>query len=213
MAKKADAKEPVSDLDALVKENEAILAELEILKAEQEKAIAQETAKIAKEEVTTVKTEIKTLQEDRDALQSDVAALQARILTEREVVFLKGQKTLTGALKGVSYTEYESLKLTAGHVEQMERERDKAISRIAAAEKEVAEAEERAKQALTEKPSLRVVMENAKLTAKLGRIEKWLQQLLNILPEQFKGYIQNILNDREPYHQQRGQNRDRGKER
>ena len=41
MAKKAEAKEPVSELDALVKENEAILAELEILKEAQEKQAAE----------------------------------------------------------------------------------------------------------------------------------------------------------------------------
>ena len=183
---------------------------IEELKAEQAIAIAQETAKMAKEQAAAIKAEVTALHEQRAALQSDVEALQATILTESEVMSLKGQKGLTGALKGVSYKEYESLKLTASHVKDMETERDKAISRIHAAEKQAVAAEERVREAMTEKPSVKVQMENAKMKAKLGRIEKWLQQLLNILPEPFRGFIQNILLDREPYRQEQPQKRDRG---
>ena len=179
------------------------------LKAEQEISEAQEAAKQAE----AIKTEVNTLHERRDALQSDVEALQAKILTEREIASLKGQKTFTGALKGVSYTEYESLKMTASHVNQMEKERDKAISRIRAAEKQAAEAEERAKRALNERPPMQMKMENAKLQVRINRIENWLKILLEMLPEKFKGYIQNMILDREPFSQEQRQKRDRGHER
>ena len=183
------------------------------LKAEQAISIAQETEKKAKEQAETAKTEVNTLHERRDALQSDVEALQARILTEREVIAMNGKKTLTGALKGVSYEDFESLKKTAQHVKRVEAERDKAISMIKTSEKKAAEAEERAKQALNEKPSLKVVMENAKLTARLGRMESWLQKLLNYLPEQFRVMINNILHDREPFKPEQRQRRDMDMER
>ena len=180
------------------------------LKAEEAIIIAQEATKRAKEQIETVEVEVNSLHERRDALQSDVEALQARVLTEKEVTSLKGQKTLTGALKGVSYKEYESLKLTASHVKQMETERDKAISRMKASEKQTLEAEERAKEALNEKPSMQMRIENAQMKARIERIETWLKKLLEQLPERFKGFIQNILRDREPFNQEQRQNRDHG---
>ena len=91
---------------------------------------------------------------------------------------LKGRNGFTGALKGVSCAEYESLKLAASHVHQMETERDRAISRIRAAEKQAAEAQEIAKQAQNEKPLVMVTIENANLKARIGRVEKWLKILL-----------------------------------
>ena len=183
------------------------------LKSEQEISEAQEAAKLAKEQSEAIKTELNILHERRDALQSDVEALQARMLTEREVVAMKGKKTLTGALKGVSYTEYESLKLTAEHVNQMEKERDTAISQIRAAEKQVAEAEERVKQVLNERLPMQMRMENAKLQARINRVEKWLEILLEMLPEKFRGYIQNMILDRDPFNQERRQKRNRDMER
>jgi len=183
------------------------------MKAAQAMSNAQDATKRASEQIETVEVEVLTLQKTRSALQSDITALQASILTEKEVIALKGQKTLTGALKGVSYAEYESLKLTARHVDQMTAERDKAISLIKTAEKKVTAAEKKAKQSLREAPSMKVQMENAHMKSRLGRIEKWLRQLLNILPEQFRGIISNILSDREPFNQKNRQKHDRDMER
>jgi hypothetical protein len=73
------------------------------LKAEQEISIALEAAKKARNMAETVKGEVDTLQSQKNVLQGDVEALQAKILTEKEVISLKGKKTLTGALKGVRY--------------------------------------------------------------------------------------------------------------
>jgi len=195
------------------------------LKAEQEAAKAleaaedyaqkqefyHEEAEKASQAAETVKGEVNTLRKTKDALQGQIDGLQARLLTEKEVIALKGQKTLTGALKGVSYEDYEALRRTAQRVGKVDAERDKAIERVKAAEKKAAAAEERAKQALNEKPSMKMQMENVTLRAKLDRMEKRLKQLLNYIPEQIRAAVQNILHDRDPFHREQQEHKqDRG---
>ena len=180
------------------------------LKAEQGISIAQEETKRAKEQVEAVKGEVKSLQVEKKALQSNLKALQSKIMTEREVVALNGKKTFTGALKGVSYEDFESLKKTAQHVKRVEAERDRAVTLIKAAEKKAAVAEKKVEQALDERPPMKMRMENAELKHRLSRIESWLQQLLSYLPEQLREMVSNILCDRDPFKSERRQKRDRG---
>ena len=80
-------------------------------------------------------------------------------------------------------------------------------------EKQAAEAQERAKQALNEKPSMQMRTESANLKARIGRIEAWLETLLEMLPEHLRGFMQDILCDREPFSQKQRQKRDRDLER
>lgn len=77
-----------------------------------------------KGQISALEGQIGTLEGQRTALTADVAKLEAKkeTLTAAEVEALKGTKTLTGALKGVTYTEYEALKKTAARVDDMERE-------------------------------------------------------------------------------------------
>ena len=172
------------------------------MKAEQEIAIAQEKAEEASKMAEKIVGEVEALQGQKSALQNDLEGLQAKIMTEQEVQALKGKKTITGGLKGVSYTEYESLKKTARHVRRVEAERDKAIARAESAEQRVKAAEEKAEQAQKEKPSLKLQMENVQLKGRLGRMENWLTRLLNFIPEQLRAIIQNILQDRDPFKQE-----------
>lgn len=53
--------------------------------------------------------------------EKKLRAIEKRILTAEEVTLVesKGKKTLFGGLKGVSYQEFESLKLTAGKVNEL----------------------------------------------------------------------------------------------
>ena len=176
------------------------------LKAEAEIGAAQERAVEASKMAEKIEGEVEYLEGQKDALESDLEGLQAKIMTEKEVQALKGKKTLTGGLKGVSYTEYESLKKTARHVRRVEVERDKAIKRAESAEKRVQAAEEKAEQAEKEKPSLKLQMENVRLKGRLGRIESWLTRLLNYIPEQIRAIVQNILQDRDPYRQEEQRN-------
>ena len=194
------------------------------MKAEEEIRAAMEQASEAQKIAETVKGEVNILENKKESLQSDVDALQAQILTGREVNALKGKKTLTGALRGVSYEEYENLKKTASRVDTVEAERnkavkraqserDKAIERAKTAENKVAAAEQRARDAITESPPMKMQIENVELRHRLENIERWLKKLVSLIPEQFKTIVNNILRNRDPFpqEQQQSQRQDRGR--
>lgn len=99
---------------------QAIRAETE--KAKQEADIARLDAIQARVCAEKVQGNIKTLEEQKKGLQDEIAALQeerTKLLTTVEVKALKGMKTLTGKLKGVTYEEYEALQRTAIEVDSM----------------------------------------------------------------------------------------------
>lgn len=66
------------------------------------------------------KAENKLIQTEEQIKQSSEAlrALQGEVLTQQQVNTLNGKKTLTGALKGISYEDYLSLKKTASTAEK-----------------------------------------------------------------------------------------------
>lgn len=193
------------------------------MKADEDIAKARETVLAAEASAEIARDEVEGLQRQQSELQRDVAALQGRkerLLTEREVNALKGQRTITGALKGVTFDEYEALRRTARRVGKVDAEKADALKQVKAAEERAAAAEEnarqsekRAKEALTESPSVKMQIENVELRHRLERIERWLKKLLAIIPEQFRSIINNILRNREPFPEQRQgqrQDRDRG---
>jgi len=175
------------------------------LKAEAEIANAQNNAVEAVLRAEKMQVELEELEGSKRSLEGEIGVLQAKIMTEKEVMSLKGKKTLTGGLKGVSYVEYESLRQTARRVNRVEAERDKAMVRAKAAEQRAAAAEEKAKRNLKESPALKMQMENASLKARLKRIEDWLTRLLSFIPEQLRGMVNNILRDRDPFEQEQRQ--------
>jgi len=195
------------------------------MKAEQEIAMANAAAEKARKEAEAVKGEVNHLKGQKRALQSDVEALQATIMTEREVLALQGKKTLTGALKGVTFDDYKNLRETALRVGKVDAERDRAVKRAIAekdkekaradaAEAKVAKAEKRARDAMDERPSLKTQLENAEMKHRLENIERWLKRLVTLIPEPFKAIINKILRNEEPFPQERRQSRehDRGME-
>lgn len=68
------------------------------------------------------------LRQEAAELREAIKDLQTKkdVLTAAEVEAIKGEKTIWGGLKGVTYKEFEALKQTAEKVESMEAERDKA---------------------------------------------------------------------------------------
>ena len=101
------------------------------------------------------------------------------------------------------------MKKTAQRVEEIERERDDAVSKISAAEEKAAEAEKRAEQTLTESPSMKLKIENAQLKSQLELIKSWLREIQNKLPAPLRVIIENILHDRNPFRGEPRQKRDR----
>lgn len=104
-------------LNGATKDGNKTIAEL---KAEEvEKKVAE-----LENKTISLQGDIKSLEERKSGLKRDIEALQTKkdTLTAEEVKRLKGTKTLTGAIKGISYDEVEALKRTAARVEDMERE-------------------------------------------------------------------------------------------
>ena len=62
--------------------------------------------------------------------------LQGRVLNQEQVNALKGKKTLTGGLKGISYEEYCSLRKTAQSVDKAKSTLKKLRSELEQAKKE-----------------------------------------------------------------------------
>lgn len=180
------------------------------LKADQEAIKAREAiehyqldAQDAAIKAQVAKDEVNTLLERKKALQGEIKALQGRLMTRREVESMKGEKTFTGALKGVSYDDYEALRRTARRVDKADTEKDKAIERAKVAEEK---AEKKIAQAMNERASVKMQMENAGLQGKIERMEERLKQVLNFVPEKIRNAIQRILRDQDPDPLYQGEN-------
>lgn len=96
---------------------------------------AIERVKTAENSVIQAEKKLEELEEEAEKANKKVdkatemlSELKGKILTQKEVNAVKGKKTLTGALKGVTYTEYLSLKKTALEVHRMDERCKKLIS-------------------------------------------------------------------------------------
>lgn len=85
--------------------------------------------------------ELQSIQQQVHQEQQKLNALQGKVLKQSEINAIKGKKSITGALKGVTYEEYLSLKKTAKQVKEVQTvnknlilERDEAIERVKNAE-------------------------------------------------------------------------------
>ena len=97
-------------------------AEAARLKAAQEAAQARVHAEKVQGDIKTLEGQKEGLQGEIGGLQGEIAALRGereKLLTTAEVESLKGTRTLTGGLKGVTYKEYEALQRTAAEVDRM----------------------------------------------------------------------------------------------
>lgn len=75
-----------------------------------------------------------------DATESHLESLQVKVMELSEVQALKGKKSLTGALKGISYESYISLQRTAEYVDEYRKKEkiiDEKFSQLTALEKEI----------------------------------------------------------------------------
>lgn len=65
---------------------------------------------------------LKELENEIKAAQKRLESLQGRVLKQSEVNALEGKKSLTGAIRGISYEDYLSLKRTASYVKAVNKE-------------------------------------------------------------------------------------------
>jgi len=189
--------------------------EISELKAE----TARQEAVEARKTLERVQGDINQAEGRKRALEGEIMALQTKkeTLTAAEVDAVKGTKTILGGVKDLNYNAFEALKRTAAKAEMLEAERDRAVRRAQAAERNAEVIKESAENQIREiratanadKPSIKLQMEHAALKSRFEKMVERLNKLLEILPAQIKTFIQDILADRDPFRQRQ----DRGHER
>ena len=147
-------------------------------------------------------------------LNAEISALEQKrdgIMTSMQVADLEGRKTLTGALKGVSYTEFEALKRTAERVDEMAAEVDRANARADSADQRVDAAYKDANEQLQKlraqdkkeyqdktadlQYELRQLRsENQRLEGKVNRLERTIDYLKSVIREKIPEIVRSVEN-------------------
>ena len=135
------------ELKAKKQAEQAEITQLEQRKKDLQEEIDRQEADLQAEK-EKYKQQIEELEKNIAQAESRLQALQGRILTTEEVNRINGRKTLTGALRGVSWDEFSSLKATAARSDQAEdiiRRSDEIKAEAQAeAEKIISDAKEKA---------------------------------------------------------------------
>lgn len=157
--------------------------------AELKKQTAHEEVLKEQEKAVEARRATQQLEQVKKGLEGEITALQTtkERLTAQEVKDLKGEKTLLGGLKGVSFKDYEALKRTAEQVDSMAvkvesiaAERDQALARAERADQRATAAYADANRQLSEKikeveadrPSLKMQTEVVQLRMENDRLRK-----------------------------------------
>jgi FtsZ-binding cell division protein ZapB len=148
------------------KDGNKTIAELKKQTAHEEVLKAQQEALQARQRALQEQESIKLLVEQKNALRGEIEALQTEkeVLTAAEVEAIKGEKTLLGGLKGVTYKEFEAVKRTALAVDSITAERDQALARAERADLRATLAEAKVERAYADA--------NRQLQAKIAEVEQ-----------------------------------------
>ena len=168
------------------------------MKADRDTARLREISAQAEAYISKTEAEMKNLENMKEKLQEELRVLQGRILSKREQQELRATRGITGSVKGISYTDYEALLNTASYVEEVDVLNLELMERVKEKDTAIKDAEDRAKRALQERPSLALVSENAILKSKLTNMENRLVLLSAKVPERYQKTIKDILEDRGP---------------
>ena len=140
-------REKRKELKAKKQAEQAELTQLEQRKKDLQEEIDRQEADLQAEK-EKYKQQIEELEKNIEQAESRLQALQGRILTTEEVNRINGRKTLTGALRGVSWDEFSSLKATAARSDWAEdiikRSDEIKAEAQAEAEKIISDAKEKA---------------------------------------------------------------------
>ena len=170
------------ELKAKKQAEQAELAQLEQQKKDlQEEIERQETALQA--EKRNHEHQIESLEEKMAQAESRLKALQGQVLTAEEVKRINAKKSLTGALKGITYEDYLNLKATAERVDQAEQifaEIDKMIAKAKSeAEQVIAKARSEAEMIVSDAKS-----KSEKELEEFHRYKRWAKNALDEYVEQ-----------------------------
>lgn len=110
----------------------------------------------ARNELSKVQDDIKRLQATESGLQAKIEGLQGQVMTRKGLESIQPQKTVTGALKGVTVEQVQDLKHTAvkfhelaGQAKQLQQEYNQLKQEYARVKRQVPTMEERLAQGRT----------------------------------------------------------------
>lgn len=152
---------------------------------------ANEYKRAKEEQQEQINQELQPLQKAVTDAQNQLKKLEGRVLKQSEVNAIKGKKSITGALKGVTYEEYLSLKKTAKQVNEVQ-----ATNKTLTIERN--EARERAKNAEEHARTahMTATKRNADKLAELSNQTRILKQALGISPTADYDEIRHDLQSR-----------------
>lgn len=167
------------------------------LKAEKEiENFNQQISKINKE-LTSKKSLLSNTEKQLKSIEND-------LLSYKEIKQLDGKKTIGGGLKGVSFSEYESLQKTALKASNLQKE----VNRLSDVINQYSDVLEKAKSKiyhLEKSPEIfKLKAENHNLKNRLERLTEKTEKILDLLPEKEKTIAENIISPKRSKEQSLG---------
>ena len=107
--------------------------------ADYKEKIAKERTQRAEQVIQSANQRIQEVEQEQRAAEQHLQDLKGKVLKAEEVNRINGKKSITGALKGITYEDYLNLKATAARVEKADEIINNANKIIADAQSEVAD--------------------------------------------------------------------------
>ena len=107
--------------------------------AEYKEKIAKERTQRAEQAIQSANQRIQEVEQEQRTAEQHLQDLKGKVLKAEEVNRINGKKSITGALKGITYEEYLNLKATAARVEKADEIMNNANKIIADAQAKAAE--------------------------------------------------------------------------
>jgi chromosome segregation ATPase len=139
-----------------------------------------------RKELTAVQDDVKRLHAAKSGLQAKIEGLEGRVLTIKGLEDVHPEKTLTGALRGVSVEQVQDLKKTAMKYHEVKADNTELRKRYAALEQAYKSLEQRV-------PSLKTQLSQAKTTIELERQLKSARDFIAHIPENVRGQVEQEI--------------------
>lgn len=141
----------------------------------------EQTRKTLQNDIETLSMNKTTMLTEIDALKGKIEALEGKLLSLEEVNKINVKKTITGAIKGISYEDILNLQITAKKVNTVNEKLNKSEEKL----KQAKQSEQRAEKILNEakKMPMKQQMEHIQLIKENERLKLELQRINEIFKQ------------------------------
>ena len=163
--------------------------------AEYKEKIAKERTQRAEQAIQSANQRIQEVEQEQRTAEQHLQDLKGKVLKAEEVNRINGKKSITGALKGITYEDYLNLKATAARVEKADEIMNNANKIIADAQAKAAEEFDnviyyRLRLDRLKKEFAEQQKQNEEQSQKAEIIQSKISELQNQLPEyEYKKYV------------------------